>query len=498
MIRGFARKRRIVNELRTAATQGVVSFSEIDDDLERGLANIPFGSAALVVVAGDQTHSVVLGNAAKRLPATTSTPFHICSCSKTFTAAVFSRLVADGAICWDDPVRLLLPEFTFSDAWVSEHCTFRDLAAMRVGLTRDGIAEWGFRQNVPKAERLRRARCMELTSPFRSGFSYSNLCYIGLALAAERVADEPYSELLRQLIFAPLNFHDSWSEGGDVAEKKNKPAQPNVLIDGELTPVNELTGPNSEGSARVYLSPKDAAVWMRFLLAAYNGSDAGPLSSATVKEMASPQSILRGPGIHDSPERGWSSYGHGLFITNFLGEPLLRHGGGGRGLRHSMALAPRHDIGVMLMVTSESVGVDGLALELLERLLTGKTRDWRTQFAENSEATAAAERRSVEEKFSTIPAGMTVVDFREGDYCNDVTGVVRLTRKNDKLRFAPVDAPIFAASLRRLKDGTYELEFDEPALSRQPLDPLFRVRFQVDATATTLSTSYFGELREVH
>jgi len=73
-----------------------------------------------------------------------------------------------------------------------------------------------------------------------------------------------------------------------------------------------------------------------------------------------------------------------------------------------------------------------------------------------------------------------------------------LTHKNDKLRFAPVDAPIFAASLQRLNDGTYELEFDEPALSRQPLDPLFRVQFQADATATTLSTSYFGELRRVH
>lgn len=496
MARDLARQRRTVHEPSSGAARPGPPFPRIEDDLRRALAQVPFGSAALAAIAGDRSHVFVLGNAAEGQPATPSTPFHICSCSKTFTAAVFSLLVADGAVSWDDPVRPVIPEFALPDAWVTEHCTYRDLAAMRVGLTRDGIAEWGFRQTTPKTERLRRARHMVLAKPFRDQFSYSNLCYIALALAAERIAGVPYADLLQRTICAPLELHDTWSGGTDVAPK-GRPAQPHLPIDDKPVPVGELTGPNSEGSARVFISARDAVVWMRFLLSACNGSDAGPLSSAIVRQMASPQSILRDPGVQDSPEGKWSAYGYGLAITEFLGKPLLRHGGGGRGLRHALVLAPHDGIGVMLMVTTESAGIDGLALEILERLLTGKARQWRERFTANSQAMATEAQRSAEMQLSATRGNWTSADFVEGTYRNDVTGVVRLARERDSLRFLPDDAPIFAASLHRLVDGAYELKFDDPALTRQPLDPLFRLRFQASATARKLNASYFGELREV-
>src|SRR3546814_12836335 len=72
---------------------------------------------------------------------------------------------------------------------MTKKVTFRDLAGMRVGLTREGVAEWGFRQEVPKEARLERARHMRLSGRFRADFNYSNLCYIALGLATERLSN---------------------------------------------------------------------------------------------------------------------------------------------------------------------------------------------------------------------------------------------------------------------------------------------------------------------
>ena len=123
------------------------------------------------------------GQARPGEPVTRTTVAHVCSCSKTFTAAVLSLLVQEGTAGWDVRAGDVVPEFRTPCEAVNRQMTLRDLASMRIGLSRGGIAEWGMRQDVPKRERLARARHMELSAGFRDRFSYSNLCYIALALA---------------------------------------------------------------------------------------------------------------------------------------------------------------------------------------------------------------------------------------------------------------------------------------------------------------------------
>src|SRR5690606_22414879 len=188
------------------------------------------------------------GSALARNPLTPATPFHVCSCSKTFTAAVFSRLVYDGVAAWDARVGDVVPEFELADPRANRECSFRDLATLRVGIARDGIAEWGMRQDLPKPARLARARHMPMAAPFRTRFSYSNLCYIALSLAAERLAGKPYPALVRDTLCAPLGMQDSYSAGFDVAPGADA-ALPHMPSAGTPVAVRDLTGPNSEGSA---------------------------------------------------------------------------------------------------------------------------------------------------------------------------------------------------------------------------------------------------------
>src|SRR5690606_14303343 len=188
-------------------------LARLGGDIERGLAAAGAAAGAAAVVLGDRPRALMHGDAVPGEPVVPWTLFHICSCSKTSTAAVFARLVRDGSAAWDERACSVVPEFEFSDPRATAECTFRDLASMRVGLGREGIAEGGIDQLLPREERLARARHMPFVAPFRERFRYSNLCYIALALAAERLGGRPYQDLVRDLVCTPLGLGDSSSAG---------------------------------------------------------------------------------------------------------------------------------------------------------------------------------------------------------------------------------------------------------------------------------------------
>src|SRR3546814_20292728 len=75
-----------------------------------------------------------------------------------FVAAAFSRLVEEGVARWDEPAMRVIPEFRLSDERLTKKVTFRDLAGMRVGPTREGVAEWGYSQEVTKEATLEHVR----------------------------------------------------------------------------------------------------------------------------------------------------------------------------------------------------------------------------------------------------------------------------------------------------------------------------------------------------
>src|SRR3546814_5014468 len=109
---------------------------------------------------------------------------------------------------------------------------------MRVGLGRAGIAEWGIRQDIPREARLRHGCELEPVAAFRDRFSYSNLCYIALCLAAERLTGKTYATLVRDLVCAPLGMTQTVSIGDGVPSSA---AMPQLPVAGRMTPVRDLT-----------------------------------------------------------------------------------------------------------------------------------------------------------------------------------------------------------------------------------------------------------------
>lgn len=467
------------------------SLDWLDDAWRESLTQVLHGGAALAALDGRRSY-IATSQGASGHPIDQSTSFHICSCSKMFVAAAFSRLVEDGAASWEEPAARIVPEFSLEDEALTQRVTFRDLAAMRVGLTREGVAEWGIRQELPKQVRLARARHMHLSGRFRSDFSYSNLCYIALGLAAERLSRRSLDALMREVVFEPADMKGALSSGFGSPPPADR-AEPHLPIDGSARRVAELTGPNSEGSARVYLCARDAVKWMNWLIGAGAKSDGrGARALATIM---TPQIPIDPADLRQAPEGGKAAYGMGLVITNFAGTQLFSHGGGGRGWRHMIAILPERRLGVTLMVAAESPRIDGIALDLLDKMAGLPSRHWADRFAEHALGMAKASQEKTNQVFPRGGKGDQAIDDMLGDYSNPVTGPVRVCREHGDIRLQLEDAPVFDGRLTPLGGNVHAIDFDEPALAAQPLDPLFRVKFARNGDAGVMHTSYFGDLR---
>ncbi|HWK73077.1 MAG TPA: serine hydrolase domain-containing protein [Povalibacter sp.] len=416
---------------------------------------------------------------------TATTPFHICSCSKAFTALAFSKLVEAGIAQWDASALKVVPELQLADSWIARHCSFRDLAGMRLGLSRDGIAEWGFRPEAPVEQRLSRASALPFETPFRDRFSYSNVNYIALACATTRLAGMSFAQCLRQLVFEPAGLHEA------TLESSEQSAWPHLPHDSAMVAVPELTGVNSQGSARVHLSARDASAWLAFNIqraAERYGSAA---------ELFQPQSLVRATGDTSEMLPSPWAYGFGWFLSGGGESALLHHGGGGRGWRSMAVMEPQRRRGVMVMLAHEGPLAEALAFELLD-LLAGKSpADRVTPLAARTQRDTAARNAAASlsnKQHRSVARGEVI-----GRYGNAATGIVRITRGSDRyLRFAAQDAPAFDAILEPLDDGLFEFRFENPALMRMPADPLFQLRFDAGAGGqVTARTTYFGDLDQV-
>lgn len=463
-------------------------FSQIEDRLHEGADSFLHGGLALVALAGGEATIIIVPPSARsgcRTPVDT-TPFHVCSLSKHFVAAAALRLADEGLLDLHTPCRGLLPEFLPGGA--EEACSLTTLMTMRTGLGRDGIAEWGFDPRRPKAERLARARFMPLVRPRESGFTYSNLSYIALGLALERASGCSIDELLGSMFFAPLGLRESFSAGVGVQVPDNVHA-PALDIGGSAVRVEDLTGPNSEGSARVHLSPRDALAWLKHLAEALGD---GP-GRTVLSGLGQPLTPVAPDEMPVCPPAESSAYGCGLFVSDSGGTRLFHHGGAGRGWRHQLLVFPKERCGLMLMASTESARLVGLAWDLLSALRGRPTTRWIDVL--EAEAHRRAERdRSAVQRAVGYDDEQTLAALSPGMYSNPITGTVELRRSPRGWLFQPHDAPKLAAIVHDPGQGHHQLVFEHPAMTRQPLDPEYRLRIVRKGAATVLDVTYFGEL----
>jgi CubicO group peptidase (beta-lactamase class C family) len=237
--------------------------------------------------------------------------WHIGSCGKSITAALYARLVERGDARWGAPLPDLFPDLATSidPGWSS--ITIDDLFVSQAGLPANlSRAEMtaAFRDTRPVREQRTHVAATALArAPRRPGrFLYSNLGYIVIGAAIERITEGPFESALRADVLEPLGIAsggfgppgEAWGHAGRMVALgplglvdlgRGGPASP-TSVESDNPPVMSPAG-------RLHLSLAD---WARLQRVFLDRGDAF-LRPETVERLLTPA-----PGRGYRQAHGWA------------------------------------------------------------------------------------------------------------------------------------------------------------------------------------------------
>lgn len=325
------------------------------------------GIVAGVAVDGDLVWAGAFGLADRDrgVPMSTSSVSRTGSISKSVTAVLMMRLVEQGVIALDDPVRDYLPEV---DDFVDPRpgapaVTFRQLASHTAGLVRE--PDWP--ESVVGTIDLWEERILEsiprtaYDSIPGARYQYSNIGFGTLGLALARAAGRPFRELVHDEIFVPLGMTGSaFVVVGEALEPRLAAGYTvrNGVVSSEQ-PAREHAGRGYKvPNGGVYSTVADLG---RFLGAVSGVPGLRILSEESRREMLRVQ----------TPEDPTDGYGLGFRVTvDEEGRRIVSHGGSVAGYTAHMAADPDADIAVILLrnYAGGEIDLGGAAQGLLREL----------------------------------------------------------------------------------------------------------------------------------
>jgi CubicO group peptidase (beta-lactamase class C family) len=289
-----------------------------------------------------------LADRERELAADARTLFPIASVTKTFTGIAVMQLVEQGRLELDVPIARYIPELALPGG-EERAITPRMLLSHHSGIQGDIMHGWILSEPEPRSYNAIVELANDVGTVFRPGtmHSYSNAGYALLGVLIERASGLSYAEYLRQNIFRPLGLEDSVVHPGEATERV---LATGYTGDGSTSPPMIRDIP----AGALALSARDAAAYLRGVLEAYRGQEAGTgalLRRASMREMMSVQNA-------DVPmDRGFS-----IGLTWFLQDPIgvdtlvAAHGGDIAPYESVLITMPELGIGVFVACNGSGKG----------------------------------------------------------------------------------------------------------------------------------------------
>jgi CubicO group peptidase (beta-lactamase class C family) len=143
------------------------------------------------------------------LPVDEDTLFQIGSTTKTFTATAAMRLVEQGKLSLDEPIRSYLPSFKMRDPTVTEGVTMRHLLTHTAGWQGDFFPDTGNGDNA-LAKYVDLMAALPQLTPLGTVWSYNNSAFSLAGLVIEAVTGSTYEAALSELVLQPLALERSY------------------------------------------------------------------------------------------------------------------------------------------------------------------------------------------------------------------------------------------------------------------------------------------------
>ncbi|QES54743.1 serine hydrolase [Streptomyces venezuelae] len=405
-------------------------------------------------------------------PVDADTLFPLASVTKTFTATALMRLVAEGRVELDAPVRRYVPELELADEDAARRITVLNLLDHTAGL------EWNLVFTGDEADTLAGFVAhlpeLPLIAPPGTRASYSQAGYNLAGRIVETVTGLPFEKAMAQLLLEPAGLTNTFFDLDEVMVRRFAVGHTPDGDDEQLRPARPWAswragarGNNPGGG--ISSSVSDLLRWARFHL----GTGEGVLPAEALRHMTEQSVELNAGPLGDGVGIGW-------FLREVDGVRTIGHGGSGNGQAAELLIVPGRDFAVVSLANAGPHGHlfnQAVVRWTLERHLGAVERDPEPVAYDGTRA------REV--------AGRYAIDAMNLDVADDGTRLTLAVEIKPEIRAAadadmPADLP--PAAIGFLSPGGDEYVVTEGGLTGQ------HGRFNRDAGGAVVGIDLAGRL----
>jgi len=443
-----------------------IKAAMVDHDIP-GLAIGIVKDGAVVYQKGYGVKSELEGGAI-----TTNTMFGIASLSKAFTAAAVGKLVDQGLVEWDDPVKKHLPNWKLYDDYVSDHFTVRDLLCHRSGYkTFDGDLLW-YGTNYSRAEILSRFQHLPPTYEFRYQYGYQNIMFIAAGELIPAVTGKSWDEFVDQELFDNIGMRASNTSITSYQENQDI-ALPHVKGQNQKGKQNALMNYDSfGGAAAINSNVVDMTRWIRCWLNEGIANKDTVLSMSTIRNASQLHTPLRTHQSEIEFGTNYKGYGLGWFLQDYKGKRVMHHGGGLPGYISKIAMVPEMEMGFIILTNGESNLPSSMMYYIIDMFMGDEPKDWCGNARENylkyyASLDAKREKKIAERKADSL--AVIPMDSLLGTYTDKMYGTSSLTKVGKKKKQAYVlqldpAKQMFVSKLEHWQGDSYRIQWKDDFL----------------------------------
>ncbi len=292
------------------------------------------GVAVGVLVDGEEHYAFHgVTSLANPLPVDETTLFQFGSTGKTYTATTVMRLVDQGTVDLDAPVRTYVPELVLRDADVAERVTVLQLLNHTAGWEGDMMEDTGDGDDALQRYVARMAGLQQVL-PLGSAVSYNNASLSLAGRLIEKVTGLTFEQAVTDLVLEPLGMTDTLFFDRDIMTRRFAVGHTRHE-DGRITVCSPWSLPRGGNPAGgMSATAHDMLIWARFHLGdgtAANGTRV--LEESTLRRMQQPTVAMPGSALGDHVGISW-------LLSEVDGVRLAGHGGTTIGQYSDFVMAP--------------------------------------------------------------------------------------------------------------------------------------------------------------
>lgn len=249
---------------------------------------------------------------------TATTPFHIASTSKTFTAVAILQLVQQGKLNLEDTLQKFFPGFPYPSVTVKMLLSHRSGIPNYIYFIPN--SKWDQKRMVYNQDVLDFLITQKPNPDFIPGkrFAYSNTNFVLLSMIVEKITGQPFPVYMQEHFFTPLQMNNTF-----IFQWQNDSANVIQSYTAGGTPWTHDFLEGTYGDKNVYSTPRDLLKWDQALYTEQI------VNKALLDSAFTPRSMER-PSIHN--------YGLGFRMMLLpSGKKVIYHNGRWHGFNSAFA-----------------------------------------------------------------------------------------------------------------------------------------------------------------